>query len=501
MAKVLVCWIGHADLKAAQEDAQSGFGPIGQALRWQTFDEAALLSDHPEEATASYCDWLRKINPAAIIVYYEQLSRPTHFGEIYQAAVRAILDIRQRHSGDVDLCYHLSPGTPTMAAVWMLLGKSLYPAQLIESSPQHGVQSVSVPFDISAEFITELLRKPDRELERLSAGLPPDAAEFSSIIHRSPVMTRVVTRARRVAMRSVPVLIEGESGTGKELLARAIHAASPRGGKPFKAVNCGAIPGELVESELFGHVKGAFTGATQTKIGYFEAANGGTLFLDEIGELAPSAQVKILRALQEGEITRVGATRPVALDVRIIAATSRILIDEVAAGNFRADLFYRLAVAILKLPPLRERPGDLSLLIDRLLDQINRESTSEPGYIDKKISPTAKNFLLGYHWPGNVRELLNTLRRAAIWSAGPTINADDVKDALMPVAKEAATDILGHRVEDGVNLQELMAEVARHYLSQALEKTHGNKTKAAELLGLPNYQTLSNWLTKYKVKT
>jgi len=500
MAKVLVCWIGHADLKAAQEDGQSGLGPIGQALRWQAFAEAALLSDHPRELTASYCDWLRKIAPAAIKVYYEPLSRPTHFGEIYQAAVRAIADIRQRHGDDVDLCYHLSPGTPAMAAVWMLLGKSLYPAELIESSPQQGVQRVSVPFDISAEFIPELLRKPDRELERLSAGLIPDAAEFSSIMHRAPVMKRVVARARRVAMRSVPVLIEGESGTGKELLARAIHAASPRGGKPFKAVNCGAIPSELVESELFGHVKGAFTGATQTKMGYFEAANGGTLFLDEIGELSPSAQVKILRALQEGEITRVGATRPVSLDVRIIAATNRILIDEVAAGNFRADLFYRLAVAILKLPPLRERSGDLSLLIDRLLDQINRESTSEPGYTDKKISPTAKNILLGYHWPGNVRELLNTLRRAAIWSDGSTIGADDVRDALMPVAKGKTTDILGHRVEDGMNLQELMAEVARHYLSLALEKTHGNKTKAAELLGLPNYQTLTNWLTKYKVK-
>jgi len=501
MRNILVCWIGHTDLKAVNKAEKIGLGPLAQAAVARSFDEIALLSDYPKAQVSKYLAWLKDHSPAKVTAYYEKLSGPTQFGEIHEAAVRTISDVLKRCGAEVQLTFHLSPGTPAMAAVWIILAKTRFPGELIESSLQHGVQTASVPFDISAEFIPDLLRRPDRELERLSAGLPPEAPEFSDIIYRSAIMKRVITRAQRVAVRSVPVLIEGESGTGKELLARAIHEASPRYQKPFKAVNCGAIPSELVESELFGHMKGAFSGAHQNKMGYFEAANGGTLFLDEIGELSPSAQVKILRALQEGEITRIGATTAIALNVRIIAATNRTLIDEVAAGSFRADLFYRLAVAILKLPPLRERPGDLSLLVDGLLEQINRESTSEPGYVRKKISPNAKNILLSYKWPGNVRELLNTLRRAAIWSDGSTISADDVRDALMPVAKGTTTDVMGHRVEDGLNLQELMAQMARHYLSQALEKSHGNKTKAAELLNLPNYQTLTNWLTKYNVKS
>jgi transcriptional regulator with PAS, ATPase and Fis domain len=186
-------------------------------------------------------------------------------------------------------------------------------------------------------------------------------------------MDRLIQRARRVAIRNVSVLIEGESGTGKELLARAIHRASPRKDRPFIAVNCGAIPAELVESELFGHEKGAFTGATQQRTGHFEAADGGTLFLDELGELPGPAQVKLLRTLQEGEVVRLGSSKPTKVDVRIIAATNRTLTEEIASGRFREDLFYRLAVAVLKLPPLRERSGDLGVLIDHLLAQVNRE--------------------------------------------------------------------------------------------------------------------------------
>jgi transcriptional regulator with PAS, ATPase and Fis domain len=180
-------------------------------------------------------------------------------------------------------------------------------------------------------------------------------------------MKRVIALARRVAIRSIPVLIEGESGTGKELMARAIHQASPRAAKPFITVNCGAIPPELVESEFFGHRRGSFTGAVSDRKGHFERADGGTLFLDEIGELPKAIQVKLLRTLQEGEVTPVGSSEARKVDVRVVAATNRTLISEVAEGNFREDLFYRLAVAIIKLPPLRERAGDLSLLIDALL--------------------------------------------------------------------------------------------------------------------------------------
>ena len=229
-------------------------------------------------------------------------------------------------------------------------------------------------------------------------------------------MVHVIARARRVAPRSVPVLIQGESGTGKELLARAIHRASPRRDRSFLAVNCGAIPAELVESELFGHEKGAFTGADRARVGYFEAADGGSLFLDEVGELSMLAQVKFLRILQDGKVLAVGSRSHRDVDVRIIAATNRSLAGEVAEGRFREDLFYRLAVADLKLPALREREGDLGLLVERLLEQVNGEHANQPGFEPKKISPGARNLLMAHPWPGNVRELLNTLHRTALWS-------------------------------------------------------------------------------------
>lgn len=500
MKKVLICWVGFTDLRAAEESQEVGLGPIAQAVDARDFDEVVLISDQPQHVTKAYVDWLRSRNSIQIILHYEKLSGPTNFGEIYEAAVRVLNATLTRHKDEITLTFHLSPGSPPMAAVWIILAKTRFPAELIESSKEYGVRTASVPFDISADFIPDLLRKPDEKLERLSAGLPPEAPEFSDIIHRSRLMERVIAKARRVAPRSLPVLIEGESGTGKELLARAIHKSSPRRDKPFITVNCGAIPVALVESELFGHEKGAFTGADKQHKGYFETANGGTLFLDEVGELPPPAQVKILRAIQEGEISRLGSTKPIQVDVRIIAATNRTLTDEISNGRFRGDLFYRLAVAVLQLPPLRGRPGDLGLLIDALLEQINLESKEEPGFIHKKLSASAKNLLLNHPWPGNVRELLNTLRRAAVWSTRETITSEDIGEALLPVALEHQEQILNRALGNGLNLQELMAQVASHYLTRALDEAHGNKVQASKLLGLPSYQTFTNWYKKYVEK-
>ncbi len=475
-----------------------GVGPIAQAIAARVFDEVFLLSDYDERVVGPYVKWLKARTKTRIEVLHERLSGPTEFGEIYEAAVRSVQRaIGERHR-DVALAFHLSPGTPAMAAVWILLGKTRFPAELIESSREHGVRTASVPFDISADFIPDLLREQDDRLRQGSAAEPPDAPEFADILHRSRVMARLIQRARRVAVRNVPVLIEGESGTGKEMLARAIHRASPRGQRTFIAVNCGAIPDQLVESELFGHERGAFTDAKDARKGYFEAAEGGTLFLDELGELPGPAQVKLLRAIQEGEVVRLGATKPLKVDVRIIAATNRTLTEEITAGRFREDLFYRLAVAVLKIPPLRERAGDLGVLVDHLLDQVNREAAGEPGYKDKRLSAGAKNLLLSHAWPGNVRELLNTLRRAAIWSEGAAISSEDVREALLPVATSGRKDVLGRPLGGGLNLPELLKEVARSYLLRAMDEARGNKTKAAELVGLPSYQTLTNWLEKYE---
>jgi DNA-binding NtrC family response regulator len=501
--KTLVSWIGNTDLRAPEEGEAVGVGPLAQAFAARDFDEAYLVADHPREVVRPYLRWLeRHAGHAKLHVHHEKLSGPTEFGEIYEAAVRTCEKARMSGAGDTALVFHLSPGTPAMAAVWIILAKTRFPAELIESSKQHGVRTASVPFDISADFLPSLLRQPDRELERLSGGLPPEAPEFEAIIHRGRAMQRVILRARRAAPRSVPVLIEGETGTGKELMARAIHRASPRREASFVAVNCGALPPELVESELFGHEKGAFTGATARRTGYFEAADGGTLFLDEVGELPKTAQVKLLRTLQEGEILPVGSSRARSVDVRVVAATNRSLAGEVESGHFREDLFHRLAVAVLRLPPLRERRDDLSLLIDRLLDQVNREGEEQPGFVHKKLSAGARNLLLAHAWPGNVRELQNTLRRAAIWSADATLGVEEIRDALLPVAESAtANRILDRPLGESLDLPELLASVARHYLQRALDETNGNKTEAATLVGLPSYQTLTNWMKRYGVET
>ncbi len=487
------------DLKAASGDKSVGLGPVAQAVAQRSYGEMVLLNNWEQTTAENYVTWLQKKTNSQITLHNIPLSSPTNFGEIYQAASTIISKKIQEHGPGANLVFHLSPGTPAMAAVWILLAKTRFPSELIESSQAHGVRTASVPFDISADFIPDLFRKPDQTLERLASGLPAAAPEFDDIIHRSEVMQRVILKTRRIAPRSIPVLIEGESGTGKELFARAIHDASHRKDKPFVAINCGAIPSELVESELFGHEKGAFTGASAVRVGHFEAAHKGTLFLDEIGELPKKMQVKLLRTLQEGEVKRIGATQARQVDIRIIAATNRNLIDEIAAGSFREDLFYRLAVAVIKLPPLRNRAGDTSLLIDQFMEQINRESSNEPGYKHKKISASARNLLLLHSWPGNVRELQNTLTRAAVWSVDEEIGEKDIQEALLPVPSAGKGNelVLNQPMGQGINLPEIMKSVAVHYLERGLAKTHGNKTDAAKILGLPSYQTLTNWLKKY----
>ncbi len=467
--------------------------PIAQALLWQKFDSLELISDATDTEVSDYCRWLKTIAHTPVIIHPVQLSSPTDFSDIYTAAVKCITDAQKTHGPQAALYYHLSPGTPAMAQVWVLLAKTIYPAELIQSSREQGVQLAHIPFDIAAEFIPQIDRHRDLQLSGMIAALPPEAPEFTDILYRSPQMERVIAKARLAAARTVPVLVEGESGTGKELLARAIHRASPRAGKPFIAVNCGAIPAELVESEFFGHRKGAFTGAATDRKGYFEAATSGTLFLDEIGELPLSAQVKILRALQEGEVTRVGDSQPVQVDVRIVTATNRSLIEEVAAGRFRADLFYRLAVAVLHIPPLRERQGDMGLLIDHFL-----EGADDIDHVPrKKLSAGAKNLLLCHPWPGNVRELLNTLRRATVWTTADTIQTEDIREALFPVTVQPTAHVLNRSIAEGFNIQEVLSEVARHYLQRGMTECGGIKSKAAKLLGLPNYQTLTNWLQKH----
>jgi len=498
MESYLFCWIGFNDLKASRTPDSKELGPIGQVAVSRHYDHIVLLANYSNDDVKQYIDWLGKQTVADIQISKVELTSPTNFGEIYKAVV-STLNTYAEISPDHAFTYHLSPGTGAMSAVWLLLANSSHPAALIESSLEAGVKDTVIPFDISAEFIPDRIKQSDQTLQRLTTGLPPDAPEFEHIIHQSEAMKRVVARARRVALRSIPVLIEGESGTGKELFARAIHKASTRKNMPFISVNCGAIPKELVESMLFGHKKGSFTGANTDHKGYFEEADSGTLFLDEIGELPLEIQVRLLRVIQESEVVRVGEVQPRKIDIRIIAATNRSLVEEIQNKRFREDLYYRIAVAVIKLPALREREGDLALLIDKLVDQVNKESESEPGYKHKKISAKAKNIMLNHSWPGNVRELLNTLRSAAIWSDGDKITEHDINDAMLhlPKAKDDAVDVLNRDLSQGIDLKDIISNVARHYLTRALDESKDNKTKAAKLLGLGNYQTFTNWVEKY----
>lgn len=496
MKNILFTWLGSADLDGAKNNGEDGVGPICQAAVQRTFDEIIILSNYPRDKAEPYITWLKKqeYNGNITLVVIDLGGNPTDYQAIYENAKRQVQKRLDRNADKVQLTFYLSPGTPQMATIWVILANTVFGAKMLQSSTRQGVQDVDFPFNIAADYLPKLLKK---NAQKISALFDSDekVAGFEEIIYQSSAMKTLIGRAKILAPHPVPVLIMGESGTGKELLAKAIHTASLLKGK-FVAINCGAIPEELFESELFGHKKGAFTGATTDKAGYVEAASGGTLFLDEIGEMPPRIQVKLLRVLQEGNFSRVGDTEECEADVRIISATNRNLIEDVAVGTFREDMFHRLAVGILNIPALREREGDLFLLIDYLLENVSKKSDDKP----KKLSATAKKQLLAHHWPGNVRELQNTLIRAAIWSSGDTIDKQDIEGALLPVAKKSSDKgILGRPLTDDFDLEEVIGEVARHYLERALKETGGNKSKAASLLGFNSYQRLDVWLRKYQL--
>lgn len=498
--KILLAWLGMADVKAS-DDGDGLSGPIGQAVAADNYDKLVLLANLQKKVAEKYVGWLNRYSPISIEIISVKLSSPTNFRDIYKAASSALDTVSGTRKSRPDLTLHLSPGTPAMSAVWIILGRTKFPARLIQSSQEKGVEEADVPFEISAEFIPDFVRAADDKRRQVSSETAPENASFGDIKYKSYEMKQVVFEASKAALRNLPVLIEGESGTGKELLARAIHNNSSRKDAPFIVINCGAIPAQLVESEFFGHRKGSFSGAFSDQKGAFDAADGGTLFLDEVGEMPLAAQVTILRALQEGEVKPIGGIKAHKVDVRIIAATNKRLISEVTSGNFREDLYYRLAVATLGLPPLRDRGGDLGYLADKLLEQVNNDAAGEPGYIRKKFSPKAKNLILLHSWPGNIRELLNTLRRVTLFADGETISGEDMDRSIRPVATPLAVDdqILNRSIDEGIDLQDILKIVAKHYLDRAMERTGGNKRKAAVLVGLSSPQTLANWLNKYDV--
>ena len=330
--------------------------------------------------------------------------------------------------------------------------------------------------------IAEESGRKDREIRRLRSEVRVEK-RHGGIIASSAGMKAALALAERVAPHPTTVLVTGESGTGKELIARLIHEGSGRKGS-FVPVNCGAIPENLLESELFGHVKGSFTGASADRTGLFEEADGGTLFLDEIGELPQSLQVKLLRALQEGEIRRVGDSKPRSVDVRIAAATARDLEGEVQAGSFRSDLYYRINVVRIHLPPLRHRTDEIPALARHFLASYNEALGMEIEGFD----PAALKRMAAYGWPGNVRELENVVERAMVLADGDRIEVDDLPEMVRDPDStiRLTSDTLS---SDELSVKKRSAELERHLIARALEVTEGNRTRAAELLDL-SYRAL-----------
>ncbi len=337
-----------------------------------------------------------------------------------------------------------------------------------------------IPKPFRADQVLLVLRKAiEREgLRREVAQLHDEIDALrtpTGIVGRSPRIAQALTLADKVARHPSTVLITGESGTGKELIARHIHDASPRASRPFVAVNCAAIPEALLESELFGHAKGAFTGATTERQGLFEEAHEGTLFLDELGDLPVPLQVKLLRALQEGEVRRVGDNASRSVDVRLVAATARDLESDVAEGKFRADLYYRINVVRIHLPALRERSEDVPELVRHFIERFNRRL----GMHVTGAAPAAMRALVEYPWPGNVRELENVVERAMVLTDGPQLCVEQLPTLAVPMTRsEAAASPLD------LSVKRRTEELERALIKEALERTRGNRTRAAKLLDL-----------------
>jgi two-component system, NtrC family, response regulator PilR len=360
---------------------------------------------------------------------------------------------------------------------------------------------LSKPFNVDELKLKVRKALERRHLQQENALLKralQDTHQFSNIIGRSAGMLAVFQMIQTIAPTTSTVLVTGESGTGKELVARAIHFNSARKDRPFVALNCGALPETLLDSELFGHVRGAFTGADTNKKGLIEVAEKGTIFLDEIGEMSPMVQVKLLRVLQERKFRRLGGTDEIDADIRIIAATNRDLTKLVAEGKFREDLYYRINVIPVRLPPLRDRPEDITLLADHFLSKY----TAQIGRSLSGISPDALRKLQAYAWPGNIRELENAIERAVALETGSVVEPASLPEQVLagqPGGAGPANGAESPLPESGFDLERHVADIEREYIAEALRRAGGVKSRAADLLGM-SFRSFRYYMKKYNLR-
>ncbi len=431
---------------------------------------------------------------------FEVVSAPNGRAALAELEAReydcVLCDVRMPQISGMDLLDELARRGATPTVIMMSAYGSTELA--IAAMKKGAYDYVSKPFKPDEVLLVlrkaeerERLRRENQQLRRALAEkvVTPAGDTVGGMIGKSPAIQNVFKTLQKVAEYKTNVLITGESGTGKELVARALHDLSPRAAGPFVPVNCGAIPEPLLESELFGHRKGAFTDASRDKRGLFEEANGGTLFLDEIGELPLTVQVKFLRAIQEEEIRRLGDTRETSVDVRVIAATVKDLGAEVKANRFREDLFYRLNVLPMQLPPLRDRREDIPLLVAHFVRRYG-EKHARSGMRVESVSPEAMELLLAYPWPGNVRELENTIERAMVLCDGPRIEAAVLEDRIR-VSTEKVRTTLG---TGEMSIKKTTRMIEEELIRKALVATNGNRTNAAKILEISHRALL------YKIK-
>jgi DNA-binding NtrC family response regulator len=394
-----------------------------------------------------------------------------------------LLDVNLPEMDGIEALKRLLADEPRLTCIMMTAYGSIRSA--VEAMRIGAFDYLSKPFDNDELLLTIerawKMRCLDDEVRTLRGELESRYG-FNEIIGIDPGMREVFHVMSKVAEADAIVMISGESGTGKELVARAIHRRSARSGGPFVAVNCGAIPRDLVEAEFFGHEKGSFTDARESRPGKFELASGGTLFLDEVGDMPIEAQVKLLRALEEHEITRIGGVKPVPVDARVIAATNRDLEKAVSAGRFREDLYWRINVVSISIPPLRERRQDLPLLLDHMFARFQREMRSDV----KSISPEARRLILGYDWPGNVREMENVLRQTVILCDGDVITARDLPSRFRGGkggnGEESGSPADELKLADAV--KEAVARVEKRLIASRLALYRNNRTATADSLGI-----------------
>lgn len=501
--RVLLSWIGDTDLKNANQDRPAALATIA-CDHDKMFDQVILLDGYGQDRKQDiehFRPWLEKRLKAVfkhrtkVLHKKVNLVSPIDYHEI------TILsnEILSQHIKSNDEIYiNLTSGTPAMAAVWSILGygaqgTTLLQSKWIRETDTSQIERVSFPEDF---YITYTKAAANR------IGTADIDKAFSKITVRSEQMSKIVKKAQRLGRSYLPALILGETGTGKELMAKAIHDASNCVGK-FKAVNCGALAENLVESTLFGHKKGSFTGAVTDHDGLFVTANKGSVFLDEVGELSLDAQVKLLRVLNESEVTPVGSSKTDKVDVRIIAATHRNLQEMVAQGTFREDLYYRLAVGVIELPPLRERKDDLEPLIDELLQESIEAAKKHPDFQDtlaKRLSPKAKRWLTAQQWPGNIRELKNTIDRAVLWCESNVIEIDDIAEHMGTKAPAKLPELVVLSPSDEVDLNQIVNDIKDKYCQAALKACGGVKSRAAKMLGFASPHAMDTQIKLSKKK-